>query len=82
MEYTDNDIVMNDDKNGDFKEPLPQLNKIQTKILQRNKTQIMTFFSKLHCIKTCMTKLHFRDDHGSVGSKQICFEKVEDDFET
>ena len=46
----------------------------------------MMLFTKLPCIKTCMTKISFNEDKhsitgGKVSNKSIGFENVEDDFE-
>ncbi len=45
--------------NGEFKAPAPILNKLQSSLINKNKDTTLKFFSKLPCIKTCMSKISF-----------------------
>ncbi|CDW77247.1 UNKNOWN [Stylonychia lemnae] len=71
---------------SEFKQPYPIQKKVQSSFLNKNKDQTLMLFSKLPCIKTCMTKVSFSDEkHPSSnaqckGNKAIEFESVEDDF--
>ncbi len=63
------------------------MNQKQMGLFQKSQKQIKAVFSKLPCIKTCMTKFEFinspiADNIGGKAGKKIDFEKVGDDFAT
>lgn len=47
----------------------------------KNKDVTLKFFSKLPCIKTCMTKFNFSDEKNKSSYKKIGFESLQDDFD-
>ena len=75
---------------------LGPLNQMQSSILKKNKQQVKAFFSKLPCIKTCMSRVevvHESDNPPGCSSSKACaskpkesrrigFEQVDDDFAT
>jgi hypothetical protein len=50
---------------ADFKEPLPKISKVQERLLNKNKESTLMLFSKLPCIKTCISKVSFNEQNSS-----------------
>ncbi|TNV72074.1 hypothetical protein FGO68_gene13431 [Halteria grandinella] len=60
-------------------DPAQDLNEIQRALLTAPKRKIQAVFSKLPCIKTCMSKFQVSSGEQQQ-SRKIAFERVDDDF--